>query len=318
LRYIVIGGSGHIGTYLVPSLVRLGHEVIEVSRGERQPYRPDPAWNEVRRVHVDRQGAEADGEFGQRIRELRGDVVIDLICFTLESARQVTEALEGEVQHYLSCGTIWVHGPSVTVPITEEQPRRPFGDYGIRKAQIEAYLLDKARRGRFPATVLHPGHIVGPGWAPLNPAGHFNPDVFARLATGKEIVLPNLGMETVHHVHAEDVAQSFIKASQCWSQAVGHSFHVVSPAAVSLRGYAETVASWFGREAVLRFEPFETMRHSISEDEARSVYDHIAHSPSCSIEKARRLLGYEPRYSSMEAVRESVNWLIEHKRIDVS
>ncbi|MCZ8511591.1 NAD-dependent epimerase/dehydratase family protein [Paenibacillus filicis] len=318
MRYIVIGGSGHIGTYLVPALVRLGHEVIEVSRGERQPYRPDPAWNEVRRVPLDRDKAEADGSFGQRIRELQGDVIIDLICFTLESAQQVTEALEGEVHHYLSCGTIWVHGPSVTVPVTEEQPRRPFGDYGIRKAKIEAYLLDKARKGRFPATVLHPGHIVGPGWVPLNPAGHFNPDVFARLAAGKEISIPNLGMETVHHVHAEDVAQAFIKASQCWSQAVGHSFHVVSPAAVSLRGYAETAASWFGHEAVLRFEPFESMKHSLGNGEARTVYDHIAHSPSCSIEKARRLLGYEPRYSSMEAVRESVNWLIEQKKIDVS
>ncbi|GAG65857.1 unnamed protein product, partial [marine sediment metagenome] len=63
----------------------------------------------------------------------------------------------------------------------------------------------------FPATVLHPGHIVGEGWAPLNPAGHFNPEVFTKLARGRELVLPNLGLETVHHVHADDVAQVFIK-----------------------------------------------------------------------------------------------------------
>ena len=34
-----------------------------------------------------------------------------------------------------------------------------------------ANLLAEARRTGFPATALHPGHIVGPGWAPLNPAG---------------------------------------------------------------------------------------------------------------------------------------------------
>jgi nucleoside-diphosphate-sugar epimerase len=30
--------------------------------------------------------------------------------------------------------------------------------------------------------------------------------------------------------------------------------------------------------------------------------DHIAHSPNCSIEKTRRLLGYSPRYTSLEAI----------------
>src|SRR5436309_1224477 len=83
--------------------------------------------------------------------------------------------------------------------------------------------LVEARRGDFPATLLHPGHIVGPGWAPLNPAGHFNPDVFARLAQGEPLALPNLGLETVHHVHADDVAQAFMQAMAWRSSAVGES-----------------------------------------------------------------------------------------------
>jgi nucleoside-diphosphate-sugar epimerase len=41
------------------------------------------------------------------------------------------------------------------------------------------------------------------------------------------------------------------------------------------------------------------------------TWDHIAHSPNCSIAKARTLLGYEPRYTSLQAVREAVDWLIE-------
>ncbi len=43
MRIVIIGGTGHVGTYLVPRLVRAGHEVINVSRGESKPYRPDPA-----------------------------------------------------------------------------------------------------------------------------------------------------------------------------------------------------------------------------------------------------------------------------------
>ena len=257
MRIVVIGGTGHVGTYLVPRLVARGHEVVVVSRAQRAPYQPDAAWQRVQMVEIDRAAAEAEGRFGTQIRALAPDAVIDMICFRLESARQLVEALRGRVQHFLHCGTIWVHGPSVEVPTTETQPRTPFGEYGIQKAAIEAYLLTAARQTGFPATILHPGHIVGPGWAPLNPAGHFTPGVFTQLARGEELALPNFGLETVHHVHADDVAQSFMAALENWRSAVGEAFHVVSPAALTLRGYAEAMAGKFtcrpgGRRPVLR------------------------------------------------------------------
>jgi nucleoside-diphosphate-sugar epimerase len=315
MRVILIGGTGHVGTYLVPRLVETGHEVVVLSREQRQPYRPHAAWQAVQRVVADRQAEDAAGAFGERVAGLKPDIVIDMICFTPASARQMVEALRGRVQHFLLCGTIWVHGHSVEVPTTESQPRSPFGEYGVLKAAIEAYLLDQARRHGFPATILHPGHIVGEGWAPLNPAGHFNPEVFARLARGEELALPNLGLETVHHVHADDVAQAFMAAIANWSQAVGESFHVVSPAALTLRGYAEAAAGWFGQPAHLRFLPWEEWRATAAEEDAEMTWDHIAHSPNCSIAKAQRLLDYRPRYSSLQAVREAVDWLIEHGRI---
>ncbi len=315
MRVVIIGGSGHVGTYLAPRLVAAGHEVVTVSRGRREPYQAHGAWAAVEQHTIDREASEAAGTFGAEIRALRPDVVIDMICFTLDSARQLAEALRGAVQHFLHCGTIWVHGPSAVVPTTEAQPRKPFGEYGIQKAAIEAYLLDEARRGRLPATVLHPGHIVGPGWAPLNPAGHFNPAVFTQLAAGVELTLPNLGLETVHHVHADDVAQAFECALSHWGAAVGESFHVVSPAALTLRGYAEAVAAWFGQPARLSFLPWPEWRSQVSETEANSTWDHIAHSPNCSIAKAERLLEYRPRYTSLQGVHEAVQWLIQDGQV---
>ena len=260
---------------------------------------------------MDRLSEESHGNFGERIAALRPDVVIDLTCFRLESAVQLADGLRGRVQHFLHCGTIWVHGPSVQVPTTEDEPRAPFGDYGCRKAAIERYLLEEAHARQFPATVLHPGHLVGPGWRPINPAGNFNLEVFSSLATGREVLLPNLGMETVHHVHTSDVAQAFVRAVARRSGAIGESFHVVSPAALTLRGYAERMASWFGQHPHLRFLPWQEWRSSFSEKDAATTWDHIAHSPNCSIQKARALLGYEPRYSSLGAVQESVRWLMQ-------
>ena len=48
---------------------------------------------------------------------LRPDIVIEMICFTEASARALVDALRGQVRHFLHTGTIWVHGPSVEVPI---------------------------------------------------------------------------------------------------------------------------------------------------------------------------------------------------------
>jgi nucleoside-diphosphate-sugar epimerase len=140
MRVTVIGATGHISTYLVPRLVRAGHDVVSVSRGQRDLYQSDGAWDRVESVEVDREAAEERGEFGAAILETDPDVVVDLICFEPESAESLVESLRGEVQHLLHCGTVWVHGPSDVIPTTEDEPRtrRPLGEYGRKKAAIEA------------------------------------------------------------------------------------------------------------------------------------------------------------------------------------
>jgi nucleoside-diphosphate-sugar epimerase len=310
MRVVVIGGSGHVGTYLVPRLVAAGHEVINISRTQREPYQAHGAWRSVQQVVADRAVEDEQGIFGPRVRDLQPDVVIDMICFTLASAQQLVECLRGRLQHFLHCGTIWAMGHSVEVPATEEMSRHPFGEYGIQKSVIQDYLLDQARRLGFPATVLQPGHIVGPGWMPINPAGNLDPVVFTRLGRGEEVALPNFGLETLHHVHADDVAGSFMGAIANRSVSVGEAFHVVSPAALTLRGYAESVARWSGQAANLKFLPWEEWRRTVSDEYAAQTWDHISHSPNASIAKAQRLLDYRPRYSSLLAIYESVQWLI--------
>ncbi len=243
MRVVVIGATGHIGSYLVPRLVNGGHAVVAISRGRRAPYLPDAAWSRVEQRVLDREAEEGKGEFGRQIAALEPDVVVDLICFRPESARHLVDALAGQIQHFLHSGTLWVHGASEAVPTDETAARRPFGEYGTRKAAIEEFLLRAARRDGFPATVLHPGHIVGPGWRPINPAGNLNPAVFEQLAHGRPTTLPDRGLATLHHVHADDVAQAFERAVRFRGCAVGESFHVASPAAVTLLGYAPRYTS---------------------------------------------------------------------------
>ena len=258
-RVVVIGATGHIGTYLVPRLVRAGYEVVAVSRGERQPYHDAVEWRSVARVTADRDVEEAAGTFGSRIADLEPDAVVDLICFTPESARHLVDALRPARPLLVHCGTIWVHGRTARVPVTEDEPRTAYGEYGIGKAAIETLLHRETLAGGVPSVVLHPGHICGPGWPVITPAGNLDADVWRRLAVGEPVALPALGLGVLNHVHADDVAQAFEKAL-ARPEAIGASFHVAAEQAMTCRGLARAVAAWFRSRGYARLRRLGRVR----------------------------------------------------------
>jgi nucleoside-diphosphate-sugar epimerase len=315
-RVVVIGATGHIGSYLVPRLVRGGHEVIAVSRGSRDPYHPSPQWNAVTRVTADREAQDAEGTFGARIAAMTPDVVIDLVCFTAASARQLVDALRPSRPLLVHCGTIWVHGPALRVPVTEDEPRTAYGDYGTGKAEIEALLHRETMAGGVPAIVLHPGHISGPGWPVITPAGNLDPGVWTSLATGQPLALPDHGLGVLHHVHADDVAQAFERALSR-PAAIGASFHVVAEHAMTLRGLAHGVAGWFGREPVLDFVDWAEFDRRVAPEHAGATRDHTFRSITASIARGREMLGYAPRFTALDALHEAVRWLVANGQADV-
>jgi len=306
MRVIVIGATGHIGSYLVPRLVNEGHEVVAVSRQKQSPYQQHTAWRSVESVSLDREKLDLEGSFAREIGALRGDVVIDLICFTLDSARQLVDAVAGDIQQFLHCGTIWVYGKTAQQPTTESHKREPLTGYGRDKTAIESWLHYQTVETGLPATVIHPGHIVGPGWTPLNPAGNFSTQLFTDIAAGKEILLPNRGLETLHHVHADDVAQAFVCAMNNPDKANGECFNAVADRAPGLTEYAQGLAGHWKREARIRYIPLEEWQQHASAEEYAATLEHLSHSPNCSNRKARELLGYKPSYSALEAIIESI------------
>jgi nucleoside-diphosphate-sugar epimerase len=315
-RVVVIGATGHIGTYLVPRLVDAGHDVIAVSRGERGPYHASPQWDAVTTLSADRDAEDANGTFGERIAALRPDVVIDLICFTRASAQQLLAALRPERPLLVHCGTIWVHGPALRVPVTENEPRTAYGEYGTGKAEIEALLHQETRAGGVPAVVLHPGHISGPGWPVITPAGNLDPATWTQLATGRPLALPDHGLGVLNHVHADDVAQAFERALSS-PAAIGASFHVVADQAMTQRGLAAGAAGWFGREPVLDFVDWEEFTRRAGAEHAAVTREHTFRSIAASTARAREVLGYEPRYSSLDALREALAWLAADGQADL-
>ena len=318
MRVVVIGGSGHIGTFLVPRLVRAGHEVITITRGARTAYADAPEWRQVRRVVADRGQEDREGTFGGTVAGLGPDVVVDLVCFTLESAAALVESLRGRTGHLLHCGSIWRFGPSDKLPITELTGTAPVGEYGIQKDRIARMLKQETASGGLATTSLHPGHIVGPGWHPIGPLGNLDPAVWSTLSAGEPLRIPGIGVELMHHVHADDVAQAFERAIEQRDAAAGEDFNVVAPSALNVRGYAHAAAGWFGQAAALDSVSWEQFRQTTTPEHADTSWEHLYRSQCVAIDKARALLGYAPRYEPDAAVLESVRWLIDHDEVQVA
>jgi nucleoside-diphosphate-sugar epimerase len=318
MRIVVIGATGHIGTFLVPRLVRAGHEVVTISRGTRTAYVDSPEWQQVEQVKADREQEDRDGTFGERIVGLRADAVVDLVCFTLASAEALVAALRGTAAHLVHCGSIWRAGRSSVVPITEENATPPFGEYGTQKDAIARMLKDETASGGLVTTSIHPGHISGPGWMPIGPLGNLDPSVWTKLAAGDLVEVPGLGAETMAHVHADDVAQAFELAVERRDQVAGEDFFITAPTALTARGYAQLAASWFGLEARLESVTWDRFRETTAPEHAGASWEHLSRSQVFSTEKPQRLLGYAPAYTAEETVLDAVRWLVDHGELDVA
>ncbi|MDP7449362.1 MAG: NAD-dependent epimerase/dehydratase family protein, partial [Candidatus Latescibacteria bacterium] len=255
---------------------------------------------------------EEAGTWADRMTGLETDAVMDLIAFRPEQNRLMMDAFAGRIEHFLHCGTIWSYGPTERAPYEEHFPRCPTTQYGIDKARIEADLHMAWCRDGFPYTVIHPGHICGRRWLPIDPQGSRDGvGVYQRLARGEAVTLPDLGLATLHHVHADDVAQLFQLSLEQRGSALGESFSAVAPYAMSLLGCCRYVASLFGREAVLEFVPLAELCGIVGDDSFGVIESHVVHSPCSSITKGQRLLGYAPRYTTEQIYRECVEHLLE-------
>ncbi|MDO4961975.1 MAG: NAD(P)-dependent oxidoreductase [Eubacteriales bacterium] len=301
-KAVVIGAAGHIGTYLIPMLVNGGYDTVAVTRSMSKPYEDDPAWETVQRVLLDR---EKDPDFVSKLADMKPDIIVDLVNFDIKETKKIVEKFSGTgLSHYLYCSSCWAHGMAELLPFDpNDDAKEPLDAYGIDKFASEQYLKQQYRENGFPATIVAPGQISGPGWTIINPWGNTSFRVIQDIADGKEIALPNFGQEIIHHVHGYDVAQMFYKAITHRENALGQVFDAEAESHITLYGFAKHLFRFFGKEPKIKFLPWpEWCAYEGNPEECDHTYYHIVRSGTFSIENAKRLLEYQPKYTNLETI----------------
>jgi nucleoside-diphosphate-sugar epimerase len=67
---------------------------------------------------------------------------------------------------------------------------------------------------------------------------------------------------------------------------------------------------------VLEYVDWPEFERRVGADHATATREHVGRSIAASIDRARAVLGYAPRYSSLDALRDAVRWLAANARVD--
>ncbi len=204
---LIVGGTGLISRGVVKHLLARGANVTCFNRGKLTNTLPE----EVEQLHGDR---NVPGELESALAGRAFDVVIDMICFNAEQAKQDVALFGGRCGHFLFCSTVCTYGVKVPpgVVVDETFPQEPISGYGRNKLAAEKVFLQAHAEGKFPATVLRPSSTYGPGGRLIDNL-EFDPPTWARIEKGLPVLCSNGGMGLWTSTHRDDCGKLFAYAA---------------------------------------------------------------------------------------------------------
>jgi nucleoside-diphosphate-sugar epimerase len=301
----MIGGTRFIGPYIARHLLTRGHEVIALNRGKSPGVLPD----EVERVYCDKDDRE---KFKAHLTAREFDAVIDT-CLDADDLRFALPLLEGRISHFIHTSSTGVYAPIRRLPAREDDEIEIVeGITFIHKLEQDKVLLEAHERSGFPATIIRPSNIYGPGDVPLDIWGARNPKFFQRLIDHRPIAIPNDGRALFQPGYAEELTETFALALEK-PKSIGEIYNVSSPRAVTLNEYFRLVAEILGSKSGTYHIPVEKLIALYEEDGtinpvgARFVCEHMC----IDISKARQELGYEPKTSLEQGMERNIQWMFD-------
>jgi len=304
LRSLVTGGAGFIGSHLAERLLAAGHRVTlldDLSTGRRENIahlegRPDARL--VIGSVLDEPLVEGLIRETDRVFHLASAVGVKLIMDqpvkTIETIFGGTEVVLRVASRHrrpvLITSTSEVYGKGVSVPFREEDDvltgatSRHRWAYAAAKSLDEFLALAHWRESRLPVVIVRLFNTVGP--RQTGQYGMVIPRFVAAALAGEPIVVHGDGQQSRCFAHVSDVASALARAldqPECFGQVI----NLGNDQEISIRQLAETIAAQLGSASAIQQIPYDQAYGEGFEDMLRRV--------PC-LDKARRLLSYEPQH----------------------
>jgi UDP-glucose 4-epimerase len=303
VRILVTGGAGFIASHISDAFLKAGHEVLVVdnlSTGNRANLpsaarfaEVDIASPEIREVVrefqpeiVDHHAAHAD------VRQSVADPAYDARVNVLGTIGLIAASVEAGVRKFVfasSGGAIY--GDPDMVPNDEQHPARPISPYAASKAAGEVYLEMFSRVHGLDYTILRYPNIYGPRQHPYTEEGQVVALFGRMMLEGRQPTIFGDGKQQRDFLYVGDVVDANLRALEAGS---GGTFNLGHGVGVSVTQLAEALRPLTGYTGEIGYAPARP----------GEVY-RIALDAS----RAREGLGWTPRTSLEEGLRQTVEWL---------
>jgi nucleoside-diphosphate-sugar epimerase len=311
-RVLVTGGAGTIGAAVVRRLLRDGDCQVRVS-----DQRPIPDWmRDQTECHIADLRPPASAEEAVtgcshviHLAAIVGGIAnFHKLPYTLTEANSaltasvVRASLDHDVDRLVYVSSSMVFERATQFPTTEEHLLDcpiPRSAYGFSKLAGEVYTRAAHDEHGLRYTICRPFNAYGPGERPeLDEPGiaHAVPDLIAKaLAHQRPLQIFGSGTQTRTLTHIDDIADGIVAAMTPAGE--NEDFNISAAREVSVTKIAELIWETCGNDAdQLEFEPLPTFEVDVQRRWP-------------SVEKARRLLGWEAKVALEDGLAETVSWL---------
>lgn len=236
----------------------------------------------------------------------------------VEATRHLLDAAkEFGVGRFVHCSTVGVQGEIEDPPAAEDYRFNPGDHYQQSKLDGELLALQYFEQG-LPGAVVRPVGIYGPGDTRFL-------KLFRPISKGRFVMIGS-GEVLYHMTYIDDLVQGFLLAAES-PNALGEVFTIGGPSYTTLNELVEAVAVASGGPKPKWRIPFAPVfwasvvcdwvckRIGVSPPlyPRRTEFFHL--DRAFSIDKARRLLGYEPAYSLQRGLKATARWYRENDLI---
>jgi dihydroflavonol-4-reductase len=311
----VTGGTGFTGGALIRKLLSEGYRVRALARNP-EAITPSHDLQVIQgelgdQDAIDRLVEGVDTVFHIAAMYRSEGRYEEFLQVNVEGTRCLLDASkQAGVRRFVYCSTIGVHGTVAQTPADETAPYNPRDDYQKTKLMAEQYCLQSHGNG-IEVAVIRPCGIYGPGdTRMLKMFRMINKGTFFFVGRG----CPNF-----HPVYIDDLVQGFMLAMTS-DKAAGEVFIIGGPRYMPLREYVGTAAEVIGVDKPKISVPYGLMTVAALACEGlckplgiqpplhRRRLTFFKHNRAFSIDKARRLLGYQPQFDLSEGFRRTVAW----------
>ena len=312
--FLVTGGAGFIGSNIVEYLLKYGAKKVRVldnfSTGSRMNLKSfldnqsfELMEGDIRNLDDCRRSVDGidyvthQAALGSVPRSINDPMTTNDVNIT-GFMNMLVAAKDQGVKNFVYAASSSTYGDHPGLPKVEDQIGNPLSPYAVTKYVNELYASVFYKTYKFKSTGLRYFNVFGPRQNPDGPYAAVIP-LFIRAAITRNLPVINGNGETSRDfTFVENAVQANVKALLNETLETSEIINIAFGERTTLNQLWEKICNLSDRviTPIYRDERIGDVKHSLAD-----------------ISKAKRLIGYEPKYSVLEGIKITYNWYLNNQ-----